>query len=149
MNIQIEKMRAAFRWRTQDGFILAFSQMTTQHIFYALRMVIRSLPETIKNQKTRLERIIALFYFEIENRGDLDAPYKKEYQDLLDSLPFLGEVRWYDDKGNEWYHTFDATALGHEWRIAKDRIRPKQKMPTERQKREAQLTCLGKRRLIL
>lgn len=100
----------SFKWRTQDGRVLWLHEMKTSHIFNSMKMLFNHIAEaygatpiwyqhsyegfkkSAKNRPKDLARVVAVFCYEIERRGDLDQKYWEPYRLIMEQI--LGIKEW-------------------------------------------------------
>lgn len=102
-------LRERFRWKTREGHVLSLEQMSTRHIFNAMKMLYNHLAHqhngrTVWYQHTYCDKLlearrsprgmastVVLFIDEIEQRGDLPDKYVAPYLEILVSIGALRE----------------------------------------------------------
>lgn len=95
---------AGFRWRTMQGDVLYLHEMETGHIFNSMKMIFNHVAEVYggetvwftkhyinyiekaHDEPEHLVKLVALFCYEIEKRGDLPSKYKSPYENIVRQL---------------------------------------------------------------
>jgi hypothetical protein len=93
-----------FRWRTMDGEILTLEEMSTRHIFSAMKMLFNHLAAEYggdpvwfnhvyatyqgmsKREVRKAAATIVYFIQEIERRGDLHEKYQVPYMQIYNQV---------------------------------------------------------------
>lgn len=95
---------SGFRWNTMQGEVLYLHEMETSHIFNSMKMIFNHVAEVYggetvwfikkyynyiekaKEEPERLVKLVALFCWEIERRGDLPDKYRTPYENIVRQL---------------------------------------------------------------
>jgi hypothetical protein len=108
---EFDAIAEAFRWRSMDGRVLYLREMKTSHIFNSMKMVFNHIAEEyggrpvwyvhpyagvkdeVRRRPREQARLVALFCYEIEARGDLPERYEDPYNEIMSQILNLRELR--------------------------------------------------------
>lgn len=101
LEIRLEVEKHDFRWQTMKGKILTLQEMSTGHIFNAMKMIYNHLANSMelptiwfvhqcpdyhikaKTIPSKIAKTMLLFIYEIEKCGDLPDKYKQPYSSII------------------------------------------------------------------